>query len=545
MIVPGDFLGPYRILAESSRSPSSMTYLVEHPASGKATPMLLTVWSDVHLDSTANYQAFIQACQKIKTFSPKELTILDFGLEKDAPYLVTIENEASRIWIASIDRQLQQDGASPRIFLAAMQGESPSSEETQFTQGRSAPHGSRGNRWKIGGAVALAVIVIVTLILHATLPAAGATVRITPRTHDVKQALSVVVSTQGSQGGDINGQLINYTTPPRTQTGKTTGVSHRNATTAHGNVIVSHISLNDPSGPQEISASIVTSNSGVAIDISGFTATQGGTVTVSATAQDAGAGGNIPAFDINNTYDICLTTDILCSSPVGNALVQNTHPFIGGSNATNQPAVKQSDIDTLANPLITQLTANAQASLDKLVQQKVQSDQQLALPKPECMSTVNPNHRVNTIASNVTVSVSVFCYQIAYGKSEYIPGVIHAQQTLVDAAYGTSYGLTGDMLATPPTFVSTDNTAKTATLLVNAESIWAFQMTDTQKQAMAHLIAGKTQSDARTLALHFNEGVQDVSMTMSGFGGHLPTNAQTIRVVINPVAGLHSSANSR
>jgi hypothetical protein len=549
MFVPGDFLGPYRILTESSRSLFSSTYLVEHPSGGTATPMSLTVWPDVHLDSTANYQAFIQACQKIKTLSSREVIILDFGLEKDAPYLVTPEDEASRRWIASIDQRLQQDGARSAIFLSAMQGASTplTSQDawrrSPFTKSGSMIQGGRGSRWKIGGAVVLAIIVIAALILHITLPASAATITIIPRTHHVQQALSVVVATQSNQGGDINGKLISYATPPRTQTGKTTGIAHHNATTASGSVIVSHISLNDPSGPQDISASNVTSNNGVAIVISEFTATQGGTVTVPASAQNAGASGNIPAFDINGTYDICLFTDVLCTSPVGHALVQNPHPFTGGSNATNQPVVKQSDIDTLAKPLVTQLTSNAQAALAKLEQQQMQPGDQLALQKPECMPTVNPNHPVNAVSSTVTVSVSVLCYQIAYAKSDFIPGVIHAQQTQVDATYSPNYGLAGDIIVTPPTFVSTDSTAKTATLLVNAESIWAFQMTDAQKQAVAQLIAGKSQSDAKTLTLHFNEGVQDVTMAMSGFGGNLPTNSQAIHVVIKSVTGLHAPAS--
>ncbi len=548
MTAPSDFVGPYRVLAEVSRLSSSVTYLVEHPAKGPTAPLFLTLWPEIHLYTLEDTRAFAEACQKMKELHAAEFPLLESGVENGTPYILLPEYQASQKWLTLIDQRLRGSvsGAASAVLLQALQ-ETPKSR--LFTLARRllplrVMKGRRRGRAWVGAIAALLVLVLVISVLYVVVPASGATVTLLPQSKHIQQTLNVVVSTQANSSGDIHGRLIAYTTPAKTQTGKATGTLHHDAAVASGEVVISQITLNDPTTPVDIGSSTIDSNSGVSIVLQPFLATQGGTVTVPAQAEQAGARGNIPAFDINFPVDLCEELDLLCSSPIGHAFAQNPHPFTGGSDAFDQTIVEQSDIDALATSLTTQLTPDAQAGLAQLVTQQVQPGDQTALPAPECMPTVQANHQANDVATQVTVSVTVTCYQIAYAQHDFIPGVIHAQQQQVSAMYGPEYELVGAMLASPPTFKSTDAAQGTATLQVKANSIWAYQVSETLKAMIARQIVGKSSSDARNLVLHMYPGIQDVTIALQGFGSKLPTDAHTIRVVVAAVTGLHASIDN-
>ncbi|HEY7349873.1 MAG TPA: hypothetical protein VH599_16265 [Ktedonobacterales bacterium] len=544
MMAPGDFIGPYRILAETSRLASSVTYLVEHPVQDTATPLFLTVWPAVHLRSLKEKHDFAQACEQIKRLPAPSFPLLESGVDQETPYILLPEQEAGQERIALIDQQLQksQSSEAEAVFLRAVQGAPP--PRPSWLPGWARAAKEKGSRvpkgaW-VGVFAALLIISCCGWVAHVSLPASGATLTVTPKSTHVQQTLFVAVSTQPNQNGDIHGQAITYTTPAQTRTGKATGKAHHAATKATGSVVISNISLNG-SSEDLIGASTVASLSGVDIVIDGFTAREGATITVPAHAERAGSGGNISAYDINFTVQFCRQSDVLCNNPTGQAHVQNPRTFTGGHNAFDQTIVQQSDIDTLAQPLIPQLTASAQEQLSQLVAQQKQPDDQAALPTPECTPTIRPNHKISTAATTVTVQVSVTCYQILYAQADFIPGVVHAQEQQTRSKYFVGYRLVGDMLASTPVFATTDAVQQTATLRVDANSIWAYQLDDNDKAMMAEEIVEQTPDAAKVLLLaKFSSIIQDVTFALQGFGGKLPTDAGAIHFSTQPVPGLRA-----
>lgn len=107
------------------------------------------------------------------------------------------------------------------------------------------------------------------------------------------------------------------------------------------------------------------------------------------------------------------------------------------------------------------------------------------------------------------------------------------QQAAADP--GTGYTLVGQVKTALANAILGDQ--GTVTLTVSAEGVWAYQFTDTQKQALAQLIAGETKEEAQqTLAAQ--PGVAQASIALSsGVGQTLPTNPAKIEIVVLGVSG--------
>jgi hypothetical protein len=74
---------------------------------------------------------------------------------------------------------------------------------------------------------------------------------------------------------------------------------------------------------------------------------------------------------------------------------------------------------------------------------------------------------------------------------------------------------------------------------LHANSIWAYHLDEAVKARMANLIAGETTEEAKTLLLDQYAGrLADVTFTLQGFGGKLPTEAGAIHLVAQAIAGL-------
>jgi hypothetical protein len=542
-MIPGDFFGPYRVLAEKSRLSSSVTYLAEHPDRGSAAPVFLVVWPDLHLRSPEEEQAFAQACEQINAADGGAFQLLSSGVIQETPYLVLAPQEASQEQIALIDRRMQSSSSptDSAEFLRALRGTSaPREAAGTGPAGRPGVMRRRVPRRAWAGAIAALVVVLACAgCLHVTEPASGATVILTPKSKLVQQTLSVVVFTRPTQNGDLRGRAITYTSPAQTQTGKATGKVHHDASTASGEVVISRIQLNGVSS-EDVGSSRLTSNSGVDLLLDSFTATQGGTVVVQAHAAQDGASGDIGAYDIDFPINICSPYDLLCQFPDGTAYAQNTKAFTGGQDAYDETVVQQSDIDGLARPLISKMAASAQEQLSQLVAEQVQPGEHTVLPTSQCTPNVKPDHAVGAGATLLTVSVSVTCYQIAYSQQDFLPGVIHAEGLQVGQQYGPAYTLAGDLIADSPVYESTDASQQTATIAVKARSIWAYQVDAGHKSSIAQEILGKTQDDARDLVLSNEKDIQDVRFALQGFGGKLPTDANAIQFAVQPVSGLHA-----
>ena len=251
------------------------------------------------------------------------------------------------------------------------------------------------------------------------------------------------------------------------------------------------------------------------------------TTTVDAEAVIPGAAGNIPAYAIDGWY--YNETD-----PSISFYVQNTQAFTGGQDAYDYTYMQQSDIDDAAAPLVSQLTSDAQAS----VQVQVQANEQLA-SDTVCTPNIKTNHNANDRAGNVTVTVTVTCKGDVYDAQA--ARAMAADWLKSDAASqpGAPYALVGDIVTGQPQVLADD--AGTVTLNVSADGMWVYQFSEAQKQQLAQLITGKPLADAQALLLQ-QAGVKKVSIsTAGGWGSALPTTPNDIKFNVLTVPGLQAT----
>jgi hypothetical protein len=371
---------------------------------------------------------------------------------------------------------------------------------------------------------------------HLSVNALAATVLVTPNSMHLQQTLEVVVASQPNPNGDIAGHALTATSPTLTQTGRATGKEPIQATAAEGLIVVSDLTLN-PSGTVRVYSSF-TSSSGVAISTDFFDATsEPGSFLIPAHAGQAGARGNIPAYDIDFTVVLLSAAD---GSPVGHAHAYNPRPFIEGADAHEVTVVQQSDIDGLAQPVMAELTPSTREALNEQVAQHQQPGEQTALPAPECTPTIQSDRQVGAEVAKLTVQVAVTCYQILYAERDLLPGVIHAQERQASSRFTEGFRLIGQMQASAPVFFASDPIQRLAFLRVNADSIWAYHLDGAVGARMAERIAGETTEEAETLLLDQYAGrLADVTFELAGFGGKLPTETGAIRMVAQEIAGLH------
>jgi zinc-ribbon domain/Baseplate J-like protein len=362
--------------------------------------------------------------------------------------------------------------------------------------------------------------------LHTILPASSATVTITPASQNFSKtyAISAVTGTPDVSQHQVQARLLSFTTKAQSKTVKATGQGHQDSTAATGSLTFTNASENTTiAAGQQISGA-----SGVEIAIDNpFDLTVGGTTSVSAHAVNPGSGGNIPAYDINGAYAI---TQL--GAQVGTVYIQNTSAFTGGQDASDYTYVQQSDIDNVANPLVSQLTPAARSA----VQQQLRANERFVyyMSDPECTPNIKTNHQATDKATDVTVTVSVTCQGEVYDLQAFQAMATDLLKS--DAASQLAgYALVGNVVIGVPIIVTIDG--GTVYMNVDVQGVWVSQFGDSQKQSLAKLIAGKTQADASALLLE-QRGIHKVSLTTSGgWGAALPA-AENIKMVVLSVPDL-------
>jgi hypothetical protein len=392
----------------------------------------------------------------------------------------------------------------------------------------------RARKWPLRIALLLLSIIILAggaFALVTFLPASAATVTITPASKRFTHAYSIAIVTGDPGPQQIQGHIITYTTPSQSQTANATGEGGRDATKATGTVILSQIHYTSPSASGAVAASIITSNSGVQILIHAFNGSEGGTVTVSAEAVTAGPAGNIPAGDLEGLVEI---VDQLTRARVGTAYLSDPQPFTGGAEASKYTVVKQSDIDGVANPLITQLTSSAQTQ----AQQQIQPGD-LTAQAITCTPKTTSDHNANDAANSVTVTVSVTCSGETYTEQDVKKSAIAAQQSDAVATFGKDYVLAGSIL----TGTSHLNVPGNSTVTISTDGRWVFKLSPELEKQLAQHIAGQTQANANSWLLE-QKGLSKVDIkTSGGIGTALPSSPSAIKIVVVNVPGLSSTTS--
>jgi len=238
-----------------------------------------------------------------------------------------------------------------------------------------------------------------------------------------------------------------------------------------------------------------------------------GQVTVSAHAIIPGPQGNIQAFAINTA---CCATSVLA---------KNTEAFTGGQNARDYLVVTKADIASAEATITAILGKSERAALE------AQLNIGEGLVTPPCSKKVQSDHKIGVEAAEVTVSVSQTCSGIAY-----LANVLHqnATQLLQQEAIqrlGTGYNLIGDLQVHVLTASITDHTKGIATIAIQVDATYVYQLSQAQKQHITHLIAGKTKQQALTTLLQL-PGLQGALFTIKGNAATLPDDPGRITIAV-------------
>jgi serine/threonine protein kinase len=359
----------------------------------------------------------------------------------------------------------------------------------------------------------------------------AAIVTVTPVSSDVRNTYTIygVTGTPDITQRQAQARLLTSSTSPRSKTVQTTA-TRTAGTRATGTLTFYNSQFND----QRVNAGtdfalangvhIITNRN---VDIPKATGTPPnihvGTVSVSAHAGSVGPGGNITPLTINHA----------CCSADSSIFARNLTAFTGGLDPQQGgPFVQQSDIDNASKSLENMLIPGAQQSLQVQVHPN-----EYYVNSPQCTPTVTTDHSVGDKATDVTVTIKVTCSGEVYDQlgAQAIAADLLKQQATKNPGHG--YALVGN-LVTAILQVRVSYAQKgTLSLLVKAEGIWVFQFDDTQKQALAKLVAGKSRVDAQSLLLK-HLGVASADIMIRSGNNTLTTDSYQISIVVQNVPGL-------
>ncbi len=391
------------------------------------------------------------------------------------------------------------------------------------------------NRRLLIGLLVLIFLVLSSVLyafpLRPRIPSANGFVKITPASHLISDNYypDNVLGSTNSTKNPIAARRIARTTSSQSMKVSATGKIHHDATMAQGNV---SITIQQGKPKNMFNNFSLVSSSGVQIVIqnaSFLVSTTTGVYSASAEAQNPGARGNIPAYDIDGPYQSQQDPSLIL-------YIQNTRSFTGGTDASDTSTVQQSDIDTATNTLESKLNASI-SPVEASVQNQLASTEQF-MNGIQCNPQVTSNHHANDVAPDVTVSVVIECFGIAYNVSKMMDFATASLSQLATSQLGTNYALVGEVDGhiVPDSVTSSDNNTVTYTLATRG--IWVFQVTKPLRQHFATMIEGQPLTDAKTLLLR-QQGIAAVDIqTSGGLGTALPSSVTNMQVVVVSVKGI-------
>ncbi len=353
--------------------------------------------------------------------------------------------------------------------------------------------------------VATGVVCLAVLLAHLFLPAflaPPATVTIIP----MSRVLTTITTLS------LQDRPLGPLTLAQTTTVSATGHRHQGARRARGAMTF----FNGLLTSQTIAAgTVLTGSDGVqvATDRAAFIPAGNppvyGEVTVPAHALLPGSQGNLRAGDIHQA----------CCAP--SVVAENLAAFTGGKDARDDMVVTRADLDTAAITLKASLDRVERAAL----QSQVNGDEVLvSLP---CGTRITSDHRVGDPATSLQVTITATCHGLASPKNAVEEA---AQQALAQQAtheLERGYTLLGTIQVTVLQATITDQARGMATIQVQAEATYAYQLSQQEEQYIRHLIAGTSRGEALSDLLHL-PGIQSATVSAAT----LPADPDTIQIVI-------------
>ena len=353
--------------------------------------------------------------------------------------------------------------------------------------------------------VVTGVICLAVLLAHLFLPAflaPPATVTIIP----MSRAL-VTVTTLSLQGRPL-GPL----TLAQAARVPATGHRHQDAQPARGAMTF----FNGLLTAQTIAAgTVLTGSSGVQVvtERAAFIPAGNppvyGEVTVPAHALLPGPRGNLRAGDIHQA----------CCAP--SVVAENLAAFTGGQDARDDMVVTRADLDTAATTLKASLNTVEHGAL------AAQVNGEEALLSPPCQARLTSDHRVGDPATSLQVTITAICRGLASPRHAIEEA---AQQALAQQAarqLERGYTLSGTIQVTVLQATITDQVPGVATIQVQAEATYAYQLSQQEVRSIRHLLAGASRQQALSDLLQL-PGIQSATVSAAT----LPADPDTIQIVI-------------
>jgi VCBS repeat-containing protein len=405
-------------------------------------------------------------------------------------------------------------------------------------------------------------------------PTTSATVTITPASTDLKNTytISAVTGKPDAAQHQVGARLLSVTTQTQSKTVNATGQGTTPGTHATGELIVYNCDTVNPVNLSAGSAITNTYSDGgapsslvIVTDTSIVNLPPGNppsnctSIIIPGHVQQIGTFGNFPAYkgassSINSPNTPLGSSLYVLSSPYSPNFpntslsggpssfghlygscsgycwaVFNNGAFTGGTDPQPYTIVAQSDIDNAVNSI-------NQPDAQQTLQGEIHPNERL-VATPSCKSHVQSNHKAGDQATSVTVTVSYTCTGEVYDQDGVLAAA--AQWLKDDAARspGAGYVLIGKVKTTSIQAQIVDANQGTVSISINAEGIWVFQFNNDQKAQLAHLLAGKSKSDAQVL-LQNQQGVKQFDIQFSGNGTLFPNDPGQITIVVRNVTGL-------
>jgi hypothetical protein len=428
------------------------------------------------------------------------------------------------------EQQLQSDSfaatAGPSQAYAGPGGTTASSQP-QWTPPQPPPSArsvlsSRGSRialMVVGALLALVLLVFGGNWLYSVLPAMSATVTIVPIRQTVQQNYTFTLGqTNDFTQKQVASRVIKYTTSTQSESVKSSVAhGHIDATQAQGKVTISSGTGTVPAGPTRI-----PSNSGVKVIVFVTNSISSGSQTFSAMAENAGSGGNIPAYDINGSY-------YLVSNPNVTLYAQNTSAFTGGMDAYDGPIVQQQDIDQGQSDLTAKLQQEAQQKITAQLQPGEALLTVVGGGTVDCTPQAHADHKDGDPAAAVTVTEHMDCQAMAYDAPATLTWVQNDLQQQVQKTMGAHFGRVGELQVTTSLLLLPDTPPTSFQYLAQGE--WVLQLDAGGQQAVARGIEGLSQVQARAILLRtFHAKTKSLVLSIL-WGQHLPIDISGIKII--------------
>jgi serine/threonine protein kinase len=448
---------------------------------------------------------------------------------------VALQNDTPKETMQRVRPAETPQGAVPRVRKAATQR---ITEEPEQLRPKLPPRRKRskqtGGVWALAtGLVSLLLIALILMprflgisIFPAGFPLLGAapvaTVYITPQSKMLQDSYVLTASPQVKQA-----DVVTRTIPARVladtasgrSTAPTTGTKNDGGAQAQGRVVFTNSGDTDVDVPNTL---VLTTPSGIHFQVTqGFTVPaqqngRNGKVTVTVTAQQPGASGNIAPHALDGTC----CNDMLT--------VKNNDAFTGGTDPQVTHIVVQSDIDGVRNSLVSKLKAQILQQL----RPQLQTGEVIA-GQPSYQITATSNVAVGSPADHVQVNVSVVAQATAYSSALATRTAAQLLRASATQNLGPNYQAQSDPTVTAPPGAQPGSNGS-AYISISVHGLWSYALSEQQFSQWRQSIRGATLAAAQAY-LKAQPGIANFQINLPFGADHIPDAVDEIKIVtVNP-----------